>query len=45
MELMIEFTIALLGAVADFLASEPMIYLFSIICLIGIIKMFRQFMP
>lgn len=45
MELMIEFTIALLGAVADFLAAEPMIYLFSIICLIGIIKMFRQFMP
>lgn len=42
---MIEFTIALLGAVADFLAAEPMIYLFSIICLIGIIKMFRQFMP
>lgn len=42
---MIEFTIALLGAVVDFLAAEPMIYLFSIICLIGIIKMFRQFMP
>lgn len=45
MELMISFSVALLGAVADFLAAEPMIYLFSIICLIGITKMFRQFMP
>lgn len=45
MELMISFTTSLLGAVADFLATEPMIYLFSIVCLLGIIKVFRQLMP
>lgn len=45
MSVMIEFTTALLGVVADFLASEPMIYLFAIVCLIGIVKVFRLCMP
>lgn len=45
MELMISFTTALLGSIADFLAAEPMIYLFSIVLLIGIVKVFRQFLP
>ncbi len=45
MEVMISYTTALLGAVADFLASEPMIYLFAIICLLGIVKVVRAFLP
>lgn len=45
MELMISFTTALLSCIADFLASEPIIYLFSIVCLIGIVKVVRAFMP
>lgn len=45
MELMVSYTTALLGAVADFLATEPIIYLFAIICLLGIFKMFRAFLP
>ena len=45
MELMIEFSVALLGAVSDFLAAEPMFYLFSIFCLLGIVKVFRAFCP
>lgn len=43
--MMITFSTALLGAVADFLRSEPMFYLFTIVCLIGIIKVFRALMP
>ena len=45
MDLMIEFTTALLLAVGDFLLTEPMFYLFSIFCLIGIAKVFRAFLP
>lgn len=42
---MINFSMALLEAVAIFLGSEPMIYLFSIICLCFIVKLFRSFFP
>ena len=42
---MISYSVALLGAVADFLAAEPIIYLFAIVCLIGVIKVFRQLLP
>ena len=42
---MVSYTTALLDAVADFLAAEPIIYLFDIICLLGILKMFRAFLP
>ena len=45
MDLMISFSSSLLGCIADFLSAEPMIYLFSIVCLIGIAKVFRQLMP
>lgn len=45
MEVMVSYTTALLDALADFLAAEPMIYLFSIVCLLGIVKMFRAFLP
>lgn len=39
MNRMIEFTTALLGAVADFLASEPAFYLFTVVILCFIVKM------
>lgn len=42
---MISYTTALLGAVAEFLAAEPVIYLFAIVCLLGIVKVFRQLLP
>lgn len=45
MELMISYTTALLTAIADFLSTEPMIYLFAIVCLSGIVKVFRAFLP
>lgn len=45
MELMINFTTVLLQQVAAFLGSEPVIYLFAICCLCGIVKVFRQLMP
>lgn len=45
MELMIDFSTQLLSAVADFLRTEPMFYLFSIVLLLGIMKVFRCFFP
>lgn len=42
---MVEYTTALLTAIADFLAAEPMIYLFAIVCLVGIVKVVRAFVP
>lgn len=43
--MMISFSSSLLEAVAAFLAAEPMIYLFTIVCLLGILKVFRAFLP
>lgn len=45
MELMIEYSTAILGAVASFLGTEPIFYLFAIICLLGIVKVFRALCP
>lgn len=45
MDVMIAFSSALLTNIADFLGSEPIIYLFGIVCLVGIVKVFRQLMP
>lgn len=45
MEMMITFSRELLASVADFLMSEPIIWLFAIFCLIGIVKVFRVLMP
>lgn len=42
---MITFTMELLSAVADFLMMEPIIYLFAICCLIGVVKVFRVLVP
>lgn len=45
MKLMIDFTVALLDAVSYFLGSEPMIYLFGIVCFCFIAKTVRSFFP
>ena len=45
MDVMIEFSTSFLGAVAQFLGSEPIIYLFAICCLVGITKVVRQLLP
>lgn len=34
-----------LGIVADFLGRDPVIYIFVLICLSQIVKVFRQFLP
>lgn len=41
MNAMIDFSIAMLGAVANFLGSEPIIYLFGLVCFCFIVKAFR----
>lgn len=45
MNAMIEFTVSLLNAVSDFVASEPIIYLFSVVILCFIVKLFKTFLP
>ena len=40
---MMEFTIWLLGAVADFLGSEPVIYLYGVILFLFICKVIKSF--
>lgn len=45
MDSMVLYSTAMLRAVADFLATEPIIYLFSIVCMVCIIKVFRAFLP
>ena len=45
MDSMILYSTAMLRAVADFLAAEPIIYLFAIACMACIIKVFRALLP
>jgi len=45
MDNMTSFFSAMLTLVADFLAREPIIYLFGLLCLCLVIKVFRQFLP
>lgn len=45
MDDMILFFETFLSLVADWLGSEPIIYLFGIFCLIAVVKVFRQFLP
>ena len=45
MELMVQYSVSILDAIATFLATEPIFYLFGIVCLIGIIKVFRALCP
>ena len=45
MDNMTAFFSSLLTLIADFLASEPIIYLFGLICLLLVLKVLRQFLP
>ena len=45
MDSMVQYSTAMLRAVADFLATEPVIYLFAIACMACIIKVFRALLP
>ena len=45
MDKMIAFTSAVLSLLADFLAQEPIIYLFGLFCLLVIVTVFRRLMP
>lgn len=38
MSVMLDFSIALLGAVCDFLATPPVFYLFGLICFVLVCK-------
>lgn len=45
MDSMVQYSTTMLQAVADFLATEPVIYLFAIMCMAYIIKVFRALLP
>lgn len=45
MDNMTAFIEVVLRLVADFLAAEPIVYLFGILCLFMLIKVFRQLLP
>ena len=42
MEAMIAYSTAMLEAIAVFLASEPIIYLFGLICLAALVKVVKD---
>jgi len=42
---MTNFIAVMLHLLADFLAAEPIIYLFGLLCLTVLIKVFRQLLP
>ena len=42
---MLDFSIQLLNAVADFLRTEPIFYLFAVVLFLGILKIFRVIFP
>ena len=45
MESMVLYSTEMLRAVAEFLATEPVIYLFAIACMACLIKVFRALLP
>lgn len=45
MDNMTAFLGTVLSLIADFLARDPVIYLFGLICLSQLIKVFRQLLP
>lgn len=45
MDSMVLYSTTMLQAVANFLASEPIVYLFAIVCMACIIKVLRAFLP
>ena len=44
MELMLEFSIGILNAVADFLVKPPMLYLFGLVCFVLVCKAVKVIM-
>lgn len=42
---MVDFSLALLSGVATWLASEPIIYLFGLTCLLGLCKAIKILLP
>lgn len=42
MDTMIAYSVSMLNAVATFLGSEPIIYLFALICLAAVAKVVRN---
>lgn len=42
---MTEFFTVVITTIADFLGRDPVIYLFALICLSQLIKVFRQLLP
>ena len=42
MDSMLTFSVGMLNAVADFLGSEPIIYVFGLVCLLILIKGFKN---
>lgn len=42
MENMSEFFVAMLNAIADFLGSEPVIYVFGLVCLCIIVEIIKN---
>lgn len=42
MENMSTFFRAMLGAIADFLGTEPVIYIFGLVCLCIVVKVFKD---
>lgn len=42
MENMTTFFIEMLNAIADFLGSEPIIYIFGLVCLTIVVKVFKD---
>lgn len=42
MENMTAFFVEMLNAVADFLGSEPIIYIFGLVCLVIVVKVFKD---
>ncbi|WP_295581779.1 hypothetical protein [uncultured Oscillibacter sp.] len=45
MDAMVTFSVTFLGAVADFLAAEPVIYLVSLCLLCFVAKLMKIFLP
>lgn len=45
MDSMIAFSAAMLGLLADFLASEPIIYLFGLVCFCFVVKVVKTLLP
>lgn len=44
MESMAAFFVEMLGAISTFLGSDPIIYIFGLVCLVVVVKVFKDIM-